>query len=347
MSKNIINKGDEMIKKRMTILPIVDNSADLEKIEKIYNFKDLEKFSTEKNRIKLFIKSQSDKDKNTFMNWGDYWVKKQLQYYFIKMFGDKLTICDFEYDADVVLYLFGSPYSVNSEKLNLVWFYSHPDMMIIDEYSKYDYVFCASKNYLKKLIFENVYNQPVYAGTDFKFHQHTGEKNIDILFVGNARSGSSYGRQSVYDLNLISKHEWKIQVFGAKWELGRFSFSHKWYRGKYISYDRLPKMYSSAKINLIDGHEDMNKYGFISAKVFDTAAAGGNIIMEYNSGIKEIFGDKIKMYRNKMEMWNLINDELKNPTPESELKKISKIARKYSYRNTIKKMFNIIINKIR
>lgn len=321
--------------------------VDLAELESTYNYLLNKNYHVDNDLIKICFYSHCLKDKRTYMNWGDYWVLKQLQYYMTDLYGDKIKIVEKRSAADIVIYLFGSNYNdVDENKLNLIWFYSHPEKMNPQEAEKYDYMFCASKFFIEKmkkwnLVYCELDNKPLYACTDFEYQ--TGVKNkIDILFIGNARSNLAYGRKSIWELNSIAKNEWGIELYGAKWELPKYNFSHKWYIGSYIPYSELPKKYASAKINLIDGHEEMQDEGFVSAKVFDTAAAGGNIIMRHNIGIKEIFGDKIKMYNNPKELWQLIDGEIKKSTLKKDLKEISNIAKKYSYKKVVTRLFDVI-----
>jgi len=348
----IINEGNKQMLHKIKPPAVPHRSVNLEQVNNTYNYKRAKKYSEDGDLKKICFYSHCDRDPRTYMNWGDYWVKKQLQYSFAKLFGDKIRVVDNKSEADIVVYQFGSPYTnVDSKQINIIWFYSHPEKMTTKELSKYDYMFCASHKFLKKIMrnwdkwkdLGCIINlKPLYACTNFKFINKS-EVDKDILFVGNARSGKVYGRKSIYDLSSVSKTSWSVHLYGAKWELSKYQFSHKWYKGKYIPYDELPIMYASAKINLIDGHEEMQDQGFVSAKVFDTIAAGGQVIMEYNSGIEEIFGDDIKMYKNQLEMWKLINETLeKTESDTKQLKKLSKIAQKYSYDSVAKEMYSEI-----
>jgi hypothetical protein len=347
-SEKILNEaGLEMIKRNKIkkLPPILD--VDLEHLELTYNFQLSKNYHNNNDLIKICFYSHCLKDWRTYMNWGDYWVLRQLQFYITELYGDKVKVVPEIVDADVVIYLFGSNYdNIDKNKFNIIWHYSHPEKVSPEEIKKYDYMFCASSKFIDKVKKWNIDKcvldtEPLYACTDFKYKSKV-KYDIDVLFIGNARSNLQYGRKSIYDLNSIAKDEWKVELYGAKWELPRYIYSHKWYKGKYIPYDKLPEMYAGAKVNLIDGHEEMQDAGFVSAKIFDTAAAGGNIVMKYNSGIKELFGDKIKMYHNSKEMWQLIDGEIKKPTLKKDLKELSRIAKKHSYKKVVKRIFGVI-----
>ena len=60
--------------------------------------------------------------------WGDYWVKKELEKELSRL-GFDLS----QKHPDIHIHLFGSPSeSYDEDALNLVWLYSHPDQVTID-----------------------------------------------------------------------------------------------------------------------------------------------------------------------------------------------------------------------
>lgn len=344
MSKLILNK--EYVYNSKNIMPIKNVS---EKKNDDPNIELLERFrfsEYDDSKINLAMITWSDIDRTTFKNWGDYWVKVQLLEN-LKKLGINTGVNPKE--ADVVIYGFGSPYKTAPEKfgtmfyenaLNICWHYSHPEKMTQEEAEAYDHIFCASKQFPIKAKrngwdISNFDEEPLYACTDLKepIAISDGVPHSDILFVGNARSFLPYGRQAIKMLSEIEfDFDIDVKIYGAKWIRPERRYMHHWYKGMYFPYDKLNELYYSAKINLIDGHEEMQDEGFVSAKVFDTIASGGFVLMGNNKGLKEIFGNSIATYENASDMKEMITYYLRNPQDrEEKLAEAMQVAANYTY----------------
>lgn len=355
MSKFIINK-DERIEE--SFKNIVQQSKPefraidtlpLEEVKKGFHLDNLRNYKDfADGKINVAIVSHCDRDRRTKENWGDYWVKEKLIEYLNKY--ENLNVDVNPFRANVVLYLFGSPYFDSrifnvDDAIKICWFYSHPEKMRQEEINHYDSVFIASSEFIHNYSSKNIIKKPLYACTDFQRPKFYYKEKIDILFIGNARGGSSNGRRSVKWVCNLQK-DWNFHLYGAKWERPEYSFSHKHLKGKYLDYNSLPNYYVSAKVNLIDGHDKMRNEGFVPAKVFDTIASGGWVVMEHNDGIKEIFGNRILMFRTKKEMVKMIDWSLdRTNAPEIEKKKneLLSIVKNYNYKSVCKELYGKII----
>lgn len=301
------------------------------------------------NQININVETWADVDSKTYMCWGDYWVKEKL----LKAFSELDTNVNVApQDADVTIYLWGSafpqrhnfPFMYNPKTYNIAWFYSHPDKMTESEIKRYDTIFCLSKQYIlvlnKKHWHENVISEPLLPCSDFKFPENRLKDNIDILFVGNSRGGLEFGRKAIYWLKPPAKTS--VRIYGHKWY--RQPQYSNWFADTYWDYEKLNELYNVAKITLIDGHDDMNKNGFVQVKILDVISSGGFPLPFYNTGMEYIFGNLIPMYKNKEQMNNMIKYYLEN---ESERKiiteKAKKIINKFSYKRTA----SILLNNIK
>lgn len=301
--------------------------------------------------INLNIETWADIDSNTWMCWGDSWVKIKLARAFESL-GCNVGVAP--QDADVTIYLWGNkfperhewPFFYNPNSYNIAWFYSHPDIMDAEEMSKYNMVFCLSEDYLPKvkemaraIPSTKIVDEPLLSCTDFRPPRNPLPDNIDILFIGNARGGSirTDGRKVVRWLKVSDKID--VRIFGAKWQQEQFDWMRKWYAGQYWEYERLNEIYATAKIVLVDGHEDMQRHGFVQMKIFDVLASGGFALSDYNSGIPKIFGATVPMFKNAEEMNRMIKHFLNN---ESERKSLAnnggKIARNSTFKDRARKI---------
>lgn len=315
-----------------------------------------------KGKINVCIHVHSDLDKKTFACWGDYWVKVCLKNALERHFGDEINMDVDPAYADVIIYGFGSPFEkrsnhrffYNEKSLNIAWHYSHPEHMSPSEANKYNHIFVASHKWIEEMnswggVKSTIDQDPLFACTDFKPQEPPsvwGGFAPDVLFIGNARGNRGDGRKSVLWLDEIIGENKDLSVFlyGAKWERESLLWSHKWYKGQYFPYSQLPSAYGAAKINLIDGHDKMRNQGFVSAKVFDTIASEGWVVMEYNDGVEDIFGeDQVLMFKDKGEMEEMIKWSMDHSVKVGQQKPIlAKIAQKYSYDLVVKRIFSKI-----
>jgi len=258
--------------------------------------------------------------------WGDHWVKAELAREFSRL-GFSLV----EQDADVVLHLFGSPPKepLPDSTYNLVWLYSHPDLVTPESLKQFHRIFCSSHYFLPKLKAMGYENVEVMIPSTSKKplispHRH------DILFLGNARTSRPDGRSIVRD---VGETPYDFKVWGNLWES---MLPPKYYGGRYWDYEKLGHLYASSRITLTDHHPDMAREGFVSNKVFDVLASGGFVISDRNPGLSRIFGDAVPQYDSPQHLKSLLDHFLAHPEERGHLMlKGRKIALENTYRHRV------------
>ena len=274
-----------------------------------------------KSRLSIMIKARSDTDPERRM-WGDHWVKYELGKEFA---GLGLSLV--EKDPDVILHLFGSPVKnppLPEHTYNLVWLYSHPDLVTPHNLKQFDRIYCASQDFMPKLQAMGYSNVEAMIPSTSK-KPLTVPIQHDIIFLGNARSSRPDGRSVVGDLQ---KTSFDFKVWGNLWE---DLIPKKHYGGKYWDYNELNKLYASARITMNDHHPDMAREGFVSNKVFDILASGGFAISDKNIGIERIFGQSVPQYDSAEELQELLTFYLNNP---KEREKRMVVGRRIALTNT-------------
>lgn len=197
-----------------------------------------------------------------------------------------------------------------------MWNISHPDLVSIEEYNKYDQIFIASDKWAKEL--KTKLKVPVESllqctDPELFYPELSEEYKHDLLFVGNSRN---VFRKIVRDLLSTDKN---FGLYGMYWD----QFIDKEYiNGDHIPNTELHKAYSSCKILLNDHWDDMAEKGFISNRLFDGFAAGAFIISDEINGAEKIFGDALVTYSNSDELNKLMDYYLNN-----DLERIKKVEK--------------------
>lgn len=276
-------------------------------------------------------------------NWGDYHFALALKKEFDRNnFETKLHMYsewEEKDDADVVLVLRGKfEYKPKSQNFNIMWNISHPDLVSVEEYNKYDYVFIASEIWAKDL--KSKLKPPVESllqctDSELFYPDYSEEYQHDLLFVGNSRKVL---RKILKDL-LPTQHD--LAVYGKGWEQ---LIDKKYLKGEYIPNSQLRKAYSSCKILLNDHWDDMRDKGFLSNRLFDGFAAGAFIISDEINGTKEIFGDSLIKYNNPDELRELLDYYLYNEEERERLANNSRniVLNNHTFEKRVKKILEII-----
>jgi len=245
------------------------------------------------SRIKVLAFSESERDLSKRKQWGDYWVKHELEKEF-----QNLGLVVVEQNPDAILYLFGVPVKgLPKETYNMVWVYSHPDMVTPRNLKEFDKIFSLSASHTDKLQAMGYQDVDVVIGATAK-KPLVREKLHDIVFVGNARG--PHGRKIVSDVGHVP---YDFKVWGRGWDS---LLPPQFYGGRYYDYEKLDELYASSSISLNDHHADMAREGFVAVKIFDILASGGFAISDKNAGIKEIFGDAVPQYESPKHLRELL-----------------------------------------
>lgn len=250
-------------------------------------------------------------NKKSAKHWGDYHfalaLKKQIR---MKNFSTRIFFrkeWNKENYSDVVIVLRGlHKYETKPNQFNIMWNISHPELVSIEEYNSYDYIFISSifmaEELGKKL---KVPIKPLLQCTDEKlfFPEKSNNHAHELLFVGNSRG---VFRKIIKDL-LPTKRE--LGLYGQHWE--KF-ITKEYISDTYIPNHELNKLYSSCKILLNDHWQDMAKNGFVSNRIFDGLASGAFIISDEFEDSKKLFGDFLVTYSDKKQLKKLIDYYIEN-----------------------------------
>lgn len=297
--------------------------------KKLERLKESLKEFLSKRRIAIISPSDFEPDLYSRLQWGDYWVKYEL----IKAFGEMGNIVT-DIEPDIVIHLFGAPDRLPKNTYNIIWIYSHPDMVNTKLLRQYDKIFCLSSFFAQK-IKQMGFDAELMIGATAK-KPTKRETKYDVVFVGNTRLMPG-GRKIVRDMG---ETPYNFKVWGKGWEN---ILPEKYYGGSYIDYTRLNELYSSSLITLNDHHKDMSRDGFAAVRIFDILASGGFCISDKNSGIDEIFGDTVPQYESPKHLKNLIDFYVNHP--DERLKLIEKgrgIALQHTWEKKAKQFLDVI-----
>ena len=190
--------------------------------------------------------------------------------------------------------------------LNILWIISHPEKLDLEILQQYDYVFVASEKYAK--IIKSKVSIPVdilLQCTDPEtFHpaSNTEMPKYDKLYVANSRDQKRLAVQYALDENI------QLDVVGNGWSK---MIPESWIKQNYVANDMLKYLYSSADVVVVDHWDDMRASGFISNRIFDILACGGNILSDQVDGLDELFDGIIDIYQDRKSFSSKVQESKK------------------------------------
>ena len=170
-------------------------------------------------------------------------------------------------------------YEPNPLDTNLLWIISHPEKTPAREALVYDHVFVASNIWTLNDENQEVPFERLLQATDICRFYPENEMNAvseQHLFVANSR-----GIERSVVKHALSQ-DMEIQIYGGLWEGLAPS---EWVRADKIANIDLPAYYVSADVVLNDHWEWMRIGGFVSNRVFDVLACGGNLVTDRVEGM--------------------------------------------------------------
>jgi hypothetical protein len=247
-------------------------------------------------RIRISARSDRETDPQLKLMWGDHWVKQELVKGFFEA-GSTVT----DQEPDVILHLFGGPPKkrFSSQTQNLVWLYSHPDLVTKENLRGYDHIFCASEDFIPKLRAMG-YSLITYLPACTSKTPVNVMLKYNVIFLGNARTSRSDGRAVV---DAVKKTGADFKVWGNLWDTLLPASN---VGGRYWPYENIQDLYASARITINDHHPDMAREGFVSNKVFDILASGGFVISDKNPGLDRIFDGCVPQFESTEELKELL-----------------------------------------
>ena len=251
----------------------------------------------------------------TYKNWGDIYYANSLANA-LKAKGHNAVIHYLEEwnqldeAIHVVIHIKGlSNYELKPNNVNIIWIINHPELHKIEELNQYDLIFAASKKYydqISKKVSVPIFYLPQATEKEHFNKRNNVEKEFDVLFIGNNyESKNNKCRQIISDV-LETKINCNLKIFGENWD---GFVDPKYIGGNFVEWEKIPELYSKAKIVLNDHQQSMRENGFVNNRTFDVAQTGTLQISNYVEGLVE-FGiesynsidelrDKLKFYLNE------------------------------------------------
>ena len=279
-------------------------------------------------KLSIAIKISAN-DVATLESWGDYHFAKSLSKA-LQSWGHSVRI-DLKNDwykdqsnVDVNIALKGlDNFTPNSDQTNILWIISHPNEVDSNQLNNFDHIFVASASYSDTL--KTKTDQPVSTllqctDTDL-FYPDKNDlfPTYDRLYVANSR------RVKRTAIEFAISSEIALDVVGKDWD---GIIPKGWIKGEYIPNHLLRYYYSNASTVIGDHWPDMLKNGFISNRIFDVLACGGNLISDNIQGLDDKLYKVIKKYNSSNEFKGLLESTI---PPFSSRDMSEYIARHHSF----------------
>jgi len=236
--------------------------------------------------MKIRIISPSDRDRNNPTEWGDYWVKVDLQEEFLRR-GYEVV----EEGADVDFFLFGTPWwgKTCTAKQRLCWIYSHPDVARqskSDEFLKqFDHIFVLSSHFLDFMKTKYTNSSVLLGGTSKKWKDRDALPIYDVVFMGNPGKP----RRVEALKKLVSLNKYKIGIVDPKWGK-HIEPNEKVHILPCVNNREYSDFFNKSRLTFYIGHEDMRLEGFVAVRILDVFASSECLcISEQNNGLDAYF----------------------------------------------------------
>jgi spore maturation protein CgeB len=206
----------------------------------------------------------------------------------------------------------------------MLWVISHPELVEATEAERFDVVFAASRHWSRSQELQAIPLLQATNPTRFSPASDEADTGANILFVGSTRGEF---RPIVRDAIAAGAD---ISLYGVGWE--EF-VAPELISGEFISNTELPHAYATAGIVLNDHWTDMAAEGFLSNRLFDAAATGTRVLSDEATGLREVFGDVVRTYREPEELANILGAEPDTmfADREARLALAATVAREHSF----------------
>lgn len=283
--------------------------------------------------IKIFAPYQ-DRDA-----WGDFHYAESLAEALEKI-GHRVRI-DFRghwYDNpassdDISIVLRGlEAYKPRSTQISLLWGISHPDTVSPEEYDGYHGIFIASRSYaemLEVLLGRSVETMwqctdagrffPPYASA---FTEEDSSSAQQGIFIGNSR------REYRQIVRWAVETGMPLDVIGQDWE-GYLPAGM--IKAKNAPNRELSNLYGSASFVLNDHWASMRDFGYVSNRVFDVLASGGQLISDRVPSIEALFGDAVISVSSAEELRSMIENGAMKRDRAEKLKLSDAVRQDHSF----------------
>lgn len=245
--------------------------------------------------------------------WGDYHFASSLRKSFEKL-GQRALVDTHDGwysrpdDEDVAIVLRGrNRYTVQPDKLNIMWLISHPDRIEAGEFTDYDHIAVASDIYAATLRRQGLAHvSPMHQATDAALFVTDPDipRTPASLFVGNSR------REYRTMVRWCIQRRIPLELYGGGWE---GIVSPDMVKAQNIANNDLPRVYASHQVILNDHWDSMRDNGFLSNRLFDGSATGTPIVTDRVAGLDRVFGDTIPTASDIDSFATLLEDGLSRP----------------------------------
>jgi hypothetical protein len=269
----------------------------------------------------------------------DYWVAHTL--------GEALTDAGGRAvygDSDIDVYLWGCVNEpVNQEHTNVLWIIGNPKGLISLLVKQprlvkaaFNHVFCASARFGDRLKKEYdidakwlVCPSPPRIATNLKIAER-----YEMAFAGNADPAK--GRLVL--ASVLSNHN--SVVWGEGW--GGLLPGSVW-RGEYIHWKNLGRVWDSAKIVPYSAHQDMQQEGFVADSCLDTMVNSSALVLPAkNPGFLEL-GIETPQWETEEELESLAGYYLQNESQRKHMASEQKrMAGKFNYAHVAREIFSCL-----
>jgi len=196
-----------------------------------------------------------------------------------------------------------------SGQAHVLWIISHPEAVSTAECDRADLVLVASTRFADELRART--QTPVEVmlqATDVTRFQPVPvdpARAHDVVVVAKSRD---VFRSAVADAIAAGL---RPAIYGSGWET---FVDPALVVGAYVPNEELPVVYSSAGVLLNDHWESMHEWGFVSNRLFDALACETPVVSDAMPEIDELFDGTVLTYRDPVELRELVNALLADPT---------------------------------
>ena len=242
------------------------------------------------------------------------------------------TLTFFRQTAKVVLWMYDSvfryPKCINHiDFVDYAFFYEQKDVEYYQAQGK------------------KAYFLPQAADVNIYYPHQVATKTIDILFVGVLYR---YQKRIVLLRKIIKKFiSYKIKIVGKYKPIEKNIF--KWlfrekrniFTNRNIAPSEVNRLYNLSRIVLNIHHETQIEGA--NPKVFEICASGAYQICDYNPFIASLFPNgEVGLYKNEQELFDLIEDALKNDKSEQARKAYDIVVKNHTFESRIKEILKVI-----
>lgn len=240
-------------------------------------------------RVTVWASSETERDPQRKLRWGDYWLKLRLE--------QELARQGWQIDArvqpetDVFIHCFGGNVISNlpAHCYNVLYIHSHPARLAGFDFGMYDRVVAGSQLLAERLAAQGIAASVNIGATDFK--PLDVPLAHDAVFVGNNRGNGL--RPIIAALGDLTALPFKLEVWGEGWE----ALPAGMWQGPYIDNNELNALYSASAVVLNDTHADMAEAGIINPRVLDAWAAGAYVVEPDEADVRAKVVEVVEAYR--------------------------------------------------